>query len=106
MQIQINSPHETVSPTFSEHIENNIQSVLGPYENRLTRVEIHFKDLNGHKGGVDKRCAIEVRPSGMGPLAADDEGENVRDAFKGALDKIERVLKHKLGKEQTRQHGG
>ena len=98
MQIQINSPHEPIPDAFEKLIESGIQDGLSHFETRLTRVEIHFQDQNGGKGGVDKRCLIEARPSGMSPVTAEHEGERLQDAFQGALDKLQRVLEHKFGK--------
>src|SRR4051794_25320123 len=30
------------------------------YADRLRRIEVYLQDVNGHKGGVDTRCAIEA----------------------------------------------
>ena len=98
MQIQINTPGETLPDAFLEQIETSLHDVLRPHEAHLTRVEVHLRDQNGNKGGIDKRCLIEARPRGMQPLVAEDESTGHAEAFKGALGKLKSVLAHRLGK--------
>ena len=104
MQVQINAPHEKLPDAFLELVERSARNDLASYAQRLTRIEVHFQDLNGKKGGIDKRCAIEARPKGLKPIAADHEGESVADAFKGALVKVQRVLEHRLGRSSSKGH--
>lgn len=96
MQIQINDPHEQVPDALARHMEETANDKLSHLAARLTRIEIHVKDLNAAKGGVDKRCLIEARPRGLDPLVAEHDAETVREAFRGALERIERVLEHRL----------
>jgi ribosome-associated translation inhibitor RaiA len=98
MQIQINDPHEQVPDPLARHIEETTQDKLSHLAARLTRIEVHIKDLNANKGGIDKRCLIEARPRGLDPLVAEHDAASVRDAFHGALERIERVLEHRLGR--------
>lgn len=102
MQVQINGPHETIPEAFAEFITRSITDELAAHESQLTRVEVHIKDLNGHKGGVDKRCLIEARPRGLKPVAAEHESTTSREAFKGALDKMQRVLAHRFGRLESK----
>ena len=106
MQVQINAPHGEFPDTLVELIERGVEDGLANHASRLTRVEVHLQDLNAQKGGVDKRCLIEARPRGMDPVAADHESTDVADAFRGALDKLQRVLERRFGKLSSRGHGG
>ena len=105
MQVQINAPHGEFPDTLIELIEREIEERLAKHASRLTRVEVHLQDLNAHKGGIDKRCLLEARPRGMDPVAADHESAQVADAFKGALDKLHRILDRRFGKLSSRGHG-
>lgn len=101
MQIQINAPH--IEPAdFAETAEETLRARLAPFEAKLTRVEVHVRDVNGHKGGQDKRCVIEARPRGLDPLTAEHVGEHAPDALKHAVHKLERVLQTRFGKLEAR----
>ncbi len=98
MQIHIHAPHVPVSDAFHEYAEARVGEVLGLFEDRLTRVEVHIQDQNGQKGGVDLRCVAEARPRGLDPVVAEMRGDHLRETFSGALEKLRRVLDHQLGK--------
>lgn len=105
MQIQINSPHVQLPDALLEFIERHSSEVIGHHTEMLTRLEVHLSDQNAHKGGVDKRCLLEARPRGMDPLVAEHDGLEYRDAFKGALEKLHRVLEKRFGKLAARERG-
>lgn len=69
-----------------------VESGLSRFANRLTRVEVHLSDINGPKGGVDRRCAIEARPASHQPVAVNHEATSDLEALRGALDKMSRKL--------------
>ena len=100
MQIQINSDHHIVaSPELASRIQSLVRDTLHRYSDRITRVEVHLNDLNGEKGGNnDKRCLMEARLSGLGPIDVNHEAENIELAIDGAMEKLERAIEHKLGK--------
>ena len=102
MKILLSVHDEAVPDTFREFAERSVHEVLSPYEKRLTRVEIHLRDMNGKKGGIDKRCVIEARPKGLDPVAAEHDSTKVADAFQGALEKLRRVLERRFGRMAAR----
>jgi ribosomal subunit interface protein len=103
MQIQINSDHHiTGSPELAGHVQALVRDTLDRYSDRITRVEVHLNDLNSDsKGGADKRCGMEARLGGVGPIAVNHEAENLDLAINGAMEKLERAIEHKLGKRAT-----
>ncbi|MCA8979642.1 MAG: HPF/RaiA family ribosome-associated protein [Planctomycetes bacterium] len=105
MQIQINSPQIQLPDALREFIERNTTEHLGHHAGMLTRIEVHLSDTNANKGGVDKRCLMEARPRGMDPLVAEHEATEFKEAFKGALDKLQRVLEKRFGKLSARERG-
>ena len=100
MQIQINSDHHIAgSPELAQRVQALVRDTLDRYSDRITRVEVHLNDLNSIKGGgADKRCLMEARLGGLGPVAVNHEADNLNLAIDGALEKLERALEHKLGK--------
>ena len=79
-------------------LEQRIRSRLRRFERRLSHVELHVSDVNGNKGGADKRVSLEVRPNGHEPLAVHAEGARIEAAVTLAADKALRALDHALGR--------
>lgn len=100
MQIQINSDHQiNPSPELANRIRTLIRDALDRHSDRITRVEVHLNDQNSIKGGSnDKRCLMEARVAGIGPIDAEHEAENLQLAIDGAMEKLGRAIEHKLGK--------
>ena len=107
MQIQINSDHHiTGSPELASRVQGLVRETLDRYSDRITRVEVHLNDLNGEKGGRnDKRCLMEARLGGLGPVAVDHEADDLTLAIDGAMEKLERAIEHKLGKSAVEAPG-
>jgi hypothetical protein len=73
-------------------------SLTRHYAERLRRVEVYLQDVNGHKGGIDKRCAIEAHLAGHQPVAVSDQAASINEAVSGAVDKLAHALEHTLGR--------
>ena len=107
MQIQINSDHHiSASPALAGRIQGLVRDALERYSDRITRVEVHLNDLNSTKGGgTDKRCLMEARLAGLGPVDVNHEAPSLDLAIDGAMEKLERAIEHKLGKIEMTASG-
>jgi len=93
MHIEINYRNINHSEAVDEHVHEQVNSALGRFEDRLTRVEVHLADVNAGKPGPDdKRCMVEARPRGMDPMVAEDHSEDLYTAINHACKKLQRVL--------------
>jgi len=104
VQIQLNTDRNIHGDDRMAEIARGIVTAgLGSLAGRLTRVEVHLQDVNGHKGGPDDiRCAMEARPEGLQPLSVTETAASVEAALKGATAKLRRVLESTFGKHDTR----
>ncbi|MFH6965670.1 HPF/RaiA family ribosome-associated protein [Flavobacterium sp. FlaQc-28] len=94
MKIQINTDkhiegHERLEAYFSGELEKG----LARFEDKITRIEVHFGDENGEKFSVnDKKCVIEVRPVKLQPITVTEHADTLEKAFSGALTKVKKTL--------------
>lgn len=103
MQIQIFAPGVDMPDALRDYVERSINDGLKHYLERLTRIEVHLKDLNSDKkNGVDKRCLLEARPRGMDPIAAEHDATVFKDAVHQATQKLGRALQHRFDKLDAR----
>jgi hypothetical protein len=59
-----------------------------------------FSDVNGPKGGVDVRCAIDVKIPQTAPLHAEEMAERDVVAFDRSAAMISRRIRTRLGRRQ------
>lgn len=105
MQLQVHSDnHIDGSARLAGWVRATVASKFERYDEELTRVVIHLNDENGNKAGAnDKRCQIEARARGHQPLSVTYKAESLQFALDGALEKLDRALAHRLGKQRNRR---
>lgn len=105
MRFQFSSDNHTSGDTrVAERIEEVVRARLHRIEDRLTRIEVHVGDVNGPRDrGDDKRCVVEVRPTGMAPISATDQGPSIEAAANGAADKVLAAFDRQIGRRTTRK---
>lgn len=95
--------HIENSEGLERHVRSQVEAVFAPrLGDRLRRIEVYLQDVNSHKGGVDKRCAIELHLAGLQPVAASAEAADLDEALGAATEKLERALEHTLGRIEDR----
>jgi hypothetical protein len=107
MQIQVNS-NDSLNTTegLSAKVEAHLEHVLGRFESRLTRIEVHLNDVNSGKGGeADKRCMMEARPNGHAPVAVTHQAGTLPEAWQGAANKLRSLLETTFGKLDAKNSG-
>ncbi|MFA5582069.1 MAG: HPF/RaiA family ribosome-associated protein [Paracoccaceae bacterium] len=105
MQFLLNTDqHIHGDQRLAEIAEDTVTAALGPLVNRLTRVEVHLRDVNAQKGGADDiRCVIEARPEGLQPHSVSHDEATVAAALKGAARKLRSHLDSEFGRLETRR---
>ena len=105
MQIHVNTDrHVQNDERLAEHVRATVDSNLGRFADRITRVEVHLSDENsGAKGGdADIRCMMEARLNGRAPLAVTDTAGGVPQAVAGAAEKLKRAIQSAVERLQDR----
>ena len=103
MQIQINAADPQSRSVSEEMVRAEVESALGRFAERITRVEVHLKDLNGPKSGTDKHCMMEARLGGLAPMAVTADAEDHHAAVVSAAAKLQRMIETDLGKRSERR---
>lgn len=103
MIIQINTDKTLNGDNrHQEYFSTQIKETLERFEDHITRIEVHLKDENGKKDGVnDKTCVLEARLKGKQPIAVTTEADSVEKAVSNALDKMKVALTTVIGKSQN-----
>lgn len=106
MQFQFNSDSSVMgTENVATRIEAMVREKLERFEERLTRVEVHVRDVNASKHGAeDKECMIEARPRGGKPIGVHGKADKVDDAARKAANTLVQRLERLFGKEARHQH--
>ncbi|WP_439532287.1 HPF/RaiA family ribosome-associated protein [Polymorphobacter sp.] len=105
VQIQINSDNNIkAGEALAADLEALLRAKLDRFAPRLTRIEVHLKDINGPASTVpDKHCTLEARPNGLDPLSVDSTASSVDQAVNSAAGKLITALDRTFGKLTNRK---
>lgn len=67
------------------------------------RVKVHMSDVNGPRGGIDKRCQVEVTSSMAGPVVITSMARDWRTALQSALARAARTLLQNWQRSRTQR---
>ncbi|MBX2913930.1 MAG: HPF/RaiA family ribosome-associated protein [Cyclobacteriaceae bacterium] len=100
MKIEVNTDrHIEGSERLIAYCTETLEAEFDRFSDYITRMDVHFSDENGAKGGDDdKRCLIEAKLKGLSPVTTTNHASNLDDAFSGAIDKMSSVLDSTLSK--------
>ena len=100
MHIQVNSNHTMhTGESFERWAGTTLHESLGRFKDDITRIEVHMSDENADKNSTDQKPSMmEARLAQHEPLAVNHHAPSQDEAFRGASEKLKRVLEHTLGK--------
>jgi len=84
-----------------DHLRSKLTARLARFGRRIERASVRVEDVNGPRGGVDKRCRIKVVLSGMPSVTVEDQQRALRAALDGALGRITAAVRRSVGRRDA-----
>jgi ribosome-associated translation inhibitor RaiA len=60
MNLDVRGVKYELGEKLQEYIERRLRFALRRFAGRIDRVQVRISDINGPRGGIDKRCQITV----------------------------------------------
>lgn len=96
MQFDIQARGFTLTDAMRAHCERRLRFALGRAGGRLHGIGVRLSDVNGPRGGVDKRCILHATATGMPPLVITHDETDIYAAVDHAADRLARVLTRQM----------
>ena len=100
MRLMIRSLRDDDAPRRDD-VERRFRFALGRFAPRIGRVTITMADVNGPRGGLDKRCRVVVGLVPRGHVIAEVSDRSYDAASCRAADRVG----HAVGRELERRRG-
>ena len=101
MKIHVQSQGFTLTNAIREHAEHRLNLALTRSSEHIKRVEMRLSDINGPRGGADKRCSIVVELESMPDVVIEDIETDLYVAIDRAADRaslsVGRSIERKRG---------
>jgi ribosome-associated translation inhibitor RaiA len=101
MQLDIQSRGFTLTNGILNYTKQRLHFALNRNDNHIMRVRIRLSDINGPRGGVDKRCLIELAIAGQNNILIEDIETDLYLAIDRASERCMRTFVRRL--ERSRQ---
>lgn len=91
MQVLFTSRHPKAAE-LRELSEHRVRFTLRRLSWQVPHVEVQMSDVNGPRGGIDKRCQVKLKTDGAGSLVVASVAADWRTALDIALARATRYL--------------
>ena len=92
MKIEIRATSIELSKTLRDYVRRRVRSVLGRFSPSIDRVRVTLAYWHGPRGGLDRRCTVQVYQAGVEPVVAEHTHEHVHGAIVHAVRRAERAM--------------
>ncbi|KPK38621.1 MAG: hypothetical protein AMJ69_08015 [Gammaproteobacteria bacterium SG8_47] len=96
MLIAIQSRGFSLTPALRAYVQNRLGFTLTRGADRVRRIDVRLSDVNGPRGGDDKRCLIVVKLQGLANVVIEDTQSDLYTAIDRAAARAGRTLKRRL----------
>ena len=93
-----------VEEAVKAFVESNLESALGRFLDQVMDADVFLTDVNGPKGGEDKRVSIRLRLQNGHVIMAETTREDLRAALILSIRKAKRAVRRSLRKSRRFQH--
>jgi putative sigma-54 modulation protein len=103
MKLEIRREDVGISSEIQAHVERRLAFALGRFGGRIQRVAVYLADLNGPKGGVDKRCRLVARLGRAGTMIVEDRDADVTALIDRASERLASGIQRMLDRKRVSQ---
>ena len=104
MHIEIQTNGFELTEGLREHTERRLRFALSWASHDVRKIAVRLFDINGPRGGNDKRCRIQIPLPGTADVMIEDTEPDLYIAIDRAADRAERAVARKLERQREHQH--
>lgn len=92
----------TLSGEDRIYIRQRLARRLRKFDRFVERTSVRVEDINGPRGGNDKRCRVKTSLRGLPSVLVEERQESARAAIDVALDSLERTVRRTIERRRTK----
>jgi ribosomal subunit interface protein len=101
LAFELHSHDISLPADVADYVRDKLSAKLSKFGRRVMDVVVHFKDVNGDKGGIDKGCHMEAHLAGLEPVNVEERHEDLRAAIDIAAERLEETVHRHLQRTRT-----
>jgi ribosomal subunit interface protein len=104
MRIDIKTHKFSLTDALRTHTKRRLHYALGGIDEPIQRVIVRLSDVNGPRGGKDKRCRLQLVLSGLPDVIVNDTQSDLYVAIDRASDRARRSLLRRLQQHKANKN--
>lgn len=102
MRIDLHASGFDLTEGLREHTRRRLEFALDHVRTEAGRVSVHLSDINGPRGGNDKRCQIRIPLPRSRDVVIEDTEADLYVAIDRAVERARQTLDRRLSRRRTR----
>lgn len=90
-----------VTDSNIQFLHRRLHFALNPLNDSIQRVVVRLSDINGHRGGSDKRCHVQVQLQGMPDVLIEDVQPDLYLAITRSVERAARSVTRRVARAKA-----
>lgn len=103
MKLDIQARDFHITDSIMSYVRDRIALVLGTRSDQIKSIMVRLGDVNGPRGGVDKRCQVRVSLPRLKDIVIEDIQSDLYVAIFRAMDRAGRTVNRRISRLQDRK---
>ena len=103
MEITIHARGFALTTAIETHLQRQLRFALDHLDDRVRRVFVRLSDINGRRGGIDKRCQLQVTLAGSSDVLIEDVQTDLYLAVSRAVERAAAAVTRRMGRMRQMQ---
>lgn len=104
MRVTIQANGFVLTEALRSYTEKRLAMALGWAGDHLRKLAVSLSDINGPRGGIDKRCKIQVQLGGGKEVIIEDTEADLYVAIDRAADRADRAVVRQVERKRDFSH--
>jgi putative sigma-54 modulation protein len=100
VNVEIRARNVPLTSELKAHADQRLHLALSRFSNRIRAVRLTVEDVNGPKGGPDKRCHVTVKLEDGDELFVEDGSGDLRFVIDTVTDRVARLVARSLERQR------
>lgn len=98
MKLDIQARDFSLTDSMLTYVKDRINYLFGSRYDQIQQITVRLSDVNGPRGGVDKRCVVKVTLPRLNEIIIDDIQADLYVAIFRAMDRASRTVNRRLAR--------
>lgn len=102
MNIEVQTRHFMLTEDINDHVQRRLNFALSSRFQQIKRIIVRLSDINGPRGGNDKRCHIQISLPRQSDVVIEDVQSDLYVAVDRAANRASRTISRRLSRLRRR----